>query len=531
MIFLKKYRFLPAVVLLVIAMTSCDDDFNTIGGEIIGGELPGLPKYEAGVVAYNKKLGPVQTNNLPSVLLGVYNEPIYGQQVANVLAQLSLPGSNPNFGNEPRLDSVVLTLPYFHTREENDEEGNAVYSLDSVYGDSPFKLSVSRSGFFLNDFDPEENFENRQRYYSNQGDLFENNLVGDPIYVDNSFKPSPQEVVYFQEQEDSETNEIDTVRVAPRLRVNLPVDYFQENILDKQGSPELFNNNNFKNFFRGLYFQAEPVNDDGSMMLLDFDSADTDAGITLYYTHFPEDAEDDDEEGVQRTFELVFEPSNTVNTFSQEFPTSIETNIQASNDLPGAEDLYLKGGQGSMAVIELFEDEEEIQAIRDNDWLINEANLTFYVNQDLVSGGESEPTRIYLYNLDNNQILLDYQADPSSGQAENPARALLTHLPALERDEDGNGILYKLRITEHVRSVLQEDISNVKLGLVVTQNVQIVNFAALKEPIDLGQDGEPLNRIPTASLITPEGTVLHGNLSSNPEKRLEFNIFYTETNN
>lgn len=528
MIFLRKYRFLPAVVLLVLAFTSCDDDFNTIGGELIGGELPGLPKYEAGVVAYNKRYNPVQTNNLPSHLLGVYNEPVYGQQVANVLTELSLSGSNPNFGNEPRLDSVVLTLPYFSSREEADEEGNAVYSLDSVYGDSPFKLTVSRSGFFLNDFDPEENFANRQRYYSDQGELFENHLVGDPLYVNESFKPSPAEVVYFQVQEDSETNEIDTVRVAPRLRVNLPVPYFQENILDKQGDPELFNNNNFQNFFRGLYFKAEPVNGEGSMLLLNFDSGNTDAGITLYYTSFPGDAEDD--EGVQRTYELSFQPNGIVNTFSQDFPASIEQNIAASNDFPGAENLYLKGGEGSMAVIELFEDEEEIQAIRDNNWLINEANLTFYVNQGMIPGGESEPSRIYLYNLDNNEILIDYQADPTAA-AENSAIAVTTHLPALERDEDGNGIFYKLRITEHVRQILGENISNVKLGLVVTQNVKLTNFAALKEPINLDQEGEQITRVPTASVITPEGTVLHGNLSSNAEKRLKFNIFYTETNN
>lgn len=527
MIFLKKYRFLPAVVLLVTAFTSCDDDFNTIGGELIGGELPGLPQYEAGVVAYNKRLNPVQTNNLPSHLLGVYNEPVYGQQIANVLTKVSLARNNPNFGNEPRLDSVVLTLPYFSSREENDEEENAVYSLDSVYGDAPFKLSVNRSGFFLNDFDPEENFANRQRYYSDQGELFENNLVGSPLYVNEAFKPSPREVVYFEEDDDSETNEIDTVRVAPRLRVNLPVQYFQENIIDKQGDPELFNNNSFQNFFRGLYFKAEPINDQGSMLLLNFDSSNTDAGITLYYTSFPEDADDD--EGIPGTFELNFASANTVNTFSQEFPASIEQNIEASNDFPGAENLYLKGGEGSMAVIELFEDEEEIQAIRDNNWLINEANLTFYVNQEMVPGGETEPTRVYLYNLDNNDILIDYQADPTA-VAENPALAVITHLQPLERGEDGKGIHYKLRITEHVRRILTEDISNVRLGLVVTQNVKIINFAALKEPIDL-EDGENITRVPSASVITPEGTVLHGNLSPNTEKRLKFNIFYTETNN
>ena len=107
MILLKKFRYLPAVALMVLAFTSCDDDFNTIGGELVGGQLDAFPRYEAGVVAYNKKLSAVQTNNLPLQLLGIYNEPVYGQQQANVLAQLSLSANNPGFGNEPRLDSVI----------------------------------------------------------------------------------------------------------------------------------------------------------------------------------------------------------------------------------------------------------------------------------------------------------------------------------------------------------------------------------------------------------------------------------------
>ena len=145
MILFKKFRYLPAVALMVLAFTACDDDFNTIGGELVGGQLDAFPRYEAGVVAYNKKLSAVQTNNLPLQLLGVYNEPVYGQQQANVLAQLSLSANNPGFGNEPRLDSVVLTLPYFSTKQENDAQGNAVYKLDSIYGNSPFKLTISRS--------------------------------------------------------------------------------------------------------------------------------------------------------------------------------------------------------------------------------------------------------------------------------------------------------------------------------------------------------------------------------------------------
>src|SRR5690606_16880229 len=216
MILFNRLRYFSAAAILVLAFTSCDDDFNSIGGELVGGQIDALPRYEAGVVAYNKRIEAVQTNNLPVHLLGVYKEPVFGLQTASVLTQLALSPAAPNFGSEPIIDSVVLTLPYYSTRLENTEAGDPVYRLDSVYGGSPFKLSVSRSGFFLNDFDPDANFETRQRYYSDQQEVIENNLVGSPIYVNESFMPSNREVSY---RERNEVGEYDTVSVSPRMRV------------------------------------------------------------------------------------------------------------------------------------------------------------------------------------------------------------------------------------------------------------------------------------------------------------------------
>jgi len=528
MIFFKKLSYMPLALLMVLAFTSCDDDFNSIGGELLGGQFDSLPRYDAGVVAYSKSTGAVQTNNLPSNLLGVYNDAVYGRQVANVLTQLSLTTSNPVFGTEASLDSVVLTLPYFNTQTELNDQGNPVYKLDSVYGNMPFKLKISRSNFFLNDFNPEANFETRQRYYSDQGPLFKSNLVGDPLYVNEGFIPSAKEVVYLEE---NATGEIDTIRKSPRLRVNLPVQFFQENIIDKQGSIELSNNNNFRNFIRGLYFEAEAVNDNGTMALLKFwDPENPIAGITLYYTNLVVDTADSDEDGDvtemvenQNSYKLNF-GSNTVNTFSQELSSDVLTEIESANPEIGAENLFVKGGEGSMVIIKLFEDEVELEELRANNWLINEANLTFYVNQDKIQGGETEPERIYLYNLDTNEPLIDYSFDQTFDQ-NNPLNSVSSHSGRLVRNEDKNGISYKLRITELVNRILNKDSTNVRLGLVVTQNINLINNSALRTPLD------GITRIPTASVITPEGTVLYGNLAADDSKRLKFNIIFTKTNN
>lgn len=517
MILLKRLGFISAVLITILAFVSCDDDFTTIGGELVGGQFDSLPSYRAGVMAHSKNLGPVQTNGLPVNLLGVYEEPVYGQQTASILSQLSLTSSNPTFGNEPRLDSVILTLPYFSTRLESDEEGNPVFRLDSVYGGSPFKLTVSRSNFFLNEFDPETNFENRQKYYSDQGPVFKASLIGDPLYVNESFQPSAKEVVYFEDDPTTASSELDTVRVSPRLRVPLSTEFFKENVIDKEGSSELSNNNTFRNFIRGLYFEAEPVDGSGSMMLLNL--SDNQAGIFLYYTSFEEVGDSITE--IPRSYKLGL-GGNTVNTYSQELPAPIAQEIEGTNEEAGAENLYLRGGAGSMAIIDLFEDEAELEGLRANNWLINEASLTFYVNQDKVQDGNAEPERIYLYNLETNQPILDYRIDQPDVSF--PLISLTGHSGRLIRDEDKNGISYKIRITEHIKQILNEDIENARLGLVITQNINLSANSALKNP----ENG--IDRVPSASVITPRGTVLHGNLEGDPGKRLKFNIIYTETN-
>ncbi|HSM63186.1 MAG TPA: DUF4270 family protein, partial [Gillisia sp.] len=204
-------------------------------------------------------------------------------------------------------------------------------------------------------------------------------------------------------------------------------------------------------------------------------------------------------------------------------PETIISEIAETNTQTGAKNLFLEGGEGVMSVINLFEDEAELAELRANNWLINEANLTFFVDQERVQGGSSEPERIYLYNLNTNEQLFDYLIDPSLNEA-SPLNSVISHSSRLKRDENGDGVSYKIRITEHVKNVLNKDSTNVRLGLVVTQNINLIRNSALKSTVD------GIDRVPRTSVIAPKGTVLHGNLSPNVEKRLQFNIYYTETN-
>ncbi|MCZ4238249.1 DUF4270 family protein, partial [Staphylococcus equorum] len=75
-----------------------------------------------------------------------------------------------------------------------------------------------------------------------------------------------------------------------------------------------------------------------------------------------------------------------------------------------------------ISVIELFGKDndnngvaDQLETLRDKKWLINEANLILYVNQDLMVGGATEPERIVIYDLKNSNVLADYNQDPTNG--------------------------------------------------------------------------------------------------------------------
>lgn len=503
--------------------TSCDHDEETIGSEVIG--EPGFQAqlYEdAEIAVKNVNLEGVQTNNLTLPnnqklhLLGVKEHNFFGQQKAHLLTQLRLTSASPTFGEEAQLDSVVLSVPYFHTEGEIDEEGATTYELDSIYGNGPIKLEVYESNFYLNMYDPESNFHSAQRYYSDMKEQVENNL-GELLYTNENFRPSSSEVVNYV---GDGSGNIDTVQLPPQLRIHLPVAYFKEKIIDQEGTVNLSNPSNFQNYFRGLYIKTDAQGSDGLMMHLNL--ANANSGVTMYYSNEQESEEDaEDPEYISNSYKLDFDASQ-VNLFEQEPPAGI----------PGS--LFLRGGQGSMAIVELFtgtdsDDDgvsDELEDLQANEWLINEANLVFKVNRDAMQGSD-EPERVYLYNLDQGQLLADYNFDnPDSPQNPFNSTANQGHLVPLERDEEGRGIEYKIRITRHVHNILNQGADNVRLGLAVTQNVNIINNSAAKSE----QDDE-VERVPVGSVISPEGTVLYGVDAANPEDRPKLKIYYTKPKN
>jgi len=559
----KALKNLFAIIVLSLTIIACDEDFTSVGTDIIGEQNFEATSQKYPVISYNQKMEPVQTSNLPIHMLGVYNDPNYGNSNAGYLSQITPTSFNPSFGDEPEIESVIIEIPYFSTRTGVDDEGNGEYELDSIFGNAPIKLTAYRSNYFLRDFDPNSEFESPQLYYSNEvemtGSIDPALIEGDLLFEEASFEVSNSEVI-IEGEEDSETGEatIDQ-RLSPRIRIDLGVDdgtgvlnydYWQQTILDKEGEPELSNAFNFRNYFRGLYLKPEAITTEGTMMLLDFSGAT----ITIRYSFLPTSSTDDtggddDVEREEASYVLNFN-GNQVNLFNNNFMPP----LQDGDPVNGDANLFLKGGEGSLAVVNLFEGlnfddnpdsdnafeifKKEFVEVEDNmsgnfsesKRLINEANLVFYVNQDLVDG--EEPNRIYLYDLKSKRALIDYFLDPTINNGI-PSFSRSQHLGVLEREGDafdGDGIKYKIKITEHIKNILLRDSTNVQLGLVVSGNINLENTIAQYD-LQTDETEELVNKVPLGSIVTPRGTILHGNNSPQQDKRVQLEIFYTEPNN
>lgn len=409
------------------------------------------------------------------------------------------------------------------------------FDLDSIYGDrnQTFDLVVSRSNYFLRDLDPNSNFEEAQEYYSNQ-DF--SSFIGEELTIDGqkTVVIDDTEMLIYAE-DDPETEDVDeseTVvesRIAPGIRVPLNPEFFQENILDKEGQSELLSDSNFRNFFRGVHLSGTDM--DQLMFLLDL----TEANITITYEYDDYDPETDETVTAEKDFVLNFLESsqagifgNAVNVFENEMlPPEIENALDTGEN---ASRIYVKGGN-TLAEVRLFDEVENggsaiINQIKQNNWVINEANLVFYVDREALGTSVVEPPRLYLYNAETNRPLFDSSnEDITANSGPNSLRYFPSHDGILETDND-LGVKYTIRITEHINNIIVRDSANAKLGLTLTPNI---NLIGVQEAI--GSDMQGID-YPIGAAISPLGTILYGSDVGPGEEssKLKLEIYYTEAN-
>jgi hypothetical protein len=554
------------VLSTILLLLSCDKDFNTIGSEIIGDGHYEFDKYTVqNLKAYSKETGAVQSNNLPVNSLGVYNDPFFGTNISEFVSQVELERVAPTFGVDVQItnnDSVYLYVPYFSTRTATGT-GNLPnsYKLESVHGntETSINLKIYENKYFLRDFDG-VNPSERQKYFSDDKSLIETvSLSGSPLQLNDSanpaenseFKFSNSEYIIFKTNgEGAYVNNSGAIvtdvndriikeRFVPGMWINLNKEFFRTKVLQANAS-NLLNQNNFKEFFKGLYFKVEANSGEaGALAQLDFSKA----VIHIQYRS----RENASADLKKKTFKLNLK-GNTVNFFTYTKTSDYQNVLNDSDFNLGDPYLYLKGGDGSVAFIDLFGSQDvndenlsgqpngvpdELDELRANKWLINDAVITFFIS----NSGQKALKRIYLYDVNNGIPLLDYTEDLTSNADTKLNKSIYGGI--LQVDSQGDGILYKFKIRGHINKILNStntaDLKNVRLGLVVTENINITNLASVKTPFSFpvllptGTPDQVVSKVPVSSVMNPLGTILFGS-NTTDEKKMKLEIYYTKPN-
>ena len=526
---------------------SCDKELTSFDSDVINSENAidfSTGELDYSILSKSEIINPVQSNNLPSFLIGKYNHPQFGNSYANFVGQMVPADYNHDFGDNVELDSVILSIPYYSRAIDTDENLDVTYEIDSVYGNNPIKISIYKNNFFLRTFDPFQSFDSSQNYFTN-GSLSNNEqidisqLEGQLLFEIDDFVPNANQINLTAVDTSGETYISQKLAPALRFKLNNPNNNFWETLFfNNEGLPNLSNEPDFKEFFRGLYFKTEGLNSSGSMMLLNL--ASSNAKLTIHYTSDNEVVNNDTgstDDNLTNQHEYVLNFSgNLVNIFENE--NLIDVN--GTNTVDGNENIYLRGGEGIITTLDLFsgslindngEEISEFDHFKDFFYdnisdspkrLINEAYIEFYVNQNFINS--DEPERIFIYNYEQNTALIDYFLDQSVSST--TINAKINHLVPLIKDSlnDNRGIKYKIRITEHLNNLVLRDSSNSKLGLGVMSNISSVqNFTILGD-----EDSNSNNSLAAGIILSPKGTILHGNLSPEIEKRPRIKIYYTE---
>ncbi len=540
---LKNISKIPVLEFLIVILliTSCEKDFENIGNGIISNEQFDTNKQSFEVLTYNQNLTKSRIDGIPLNGLGVLLDEQFGKLEGDVVSQVIPPISGADFGENPTLDDVVFELPYNSDKLEDDSDGKPQFKLNEIYGnpDETFQLKIYELGTYLNKYDETDPTKLKKYYsdkvYSKLSELFADN-----------FKPNANDTVYYVRRADFDSvdeqgnaiMDYDTIKntdVSPSIRLALNKNYFETNFINNTDPDNFSSFDKFSLFFKGVYFEATGNN--GAYMPLDF----TKGKITLYYSNdeltdettedLNGDGDTDDAQVPVRTkHSMVFDLGGVrTSVYRRDYSTAtsdIQTVLNNPNTTQGEEKLYIHGNTGSITILDAFNN-MDLTAIRNNNWLITEANIVLNVNQDLSS--DDVPERLYLCKLDENPedgVYKNTQILDIITQGEVVLDGnLQTETETTGDDTTTKPVKYRFRITDYVSEVLKKE------------NPLTPSKFAIKvfHTTDLPDVTIPDDTIVSDKSWNQKGVVLYGNryqaADADYNKRVKLEIFYSKLNN
>ncbi|MCD6322972.1 MAG: DUF4270 family protein, partial [Clostridiales bacterium] len=311
-------------------------------------------------------------------------------------------------------------------------------------------------------------------------------------------------------------DDIDTIKaenVTPSIKLILDSDFFKNRFVDHQDSPDFDNNTSFNKYFRGLYIDAD--GSDGSLMNLTINKAK----MSIYYTNEVIRSEGEDEDlnnnGIKGEDDVAVRTKQTMTFVFGGVKTGKyirdynQPEIRKALDFPdkekGEEKLYVQGASGSESIIDLFPNKDNLDDLIAKDWMINEANLTIYLDGDQ----KEIPSQLFLYDHEYGSMIPD-------NYSFNFGPEIFGGL--LEYDKDGKPEKYKFRITKYIMNILDKDDPKAPTKLALKNYVNTDFF-----------DPQVLDTIVSDFNWIPKGVILKGNLPVTDKERIKLEIYYSKS--
>lgn len=235
---LKKAALLLA---LIVCLLSCKKEYNSIGLNMAD-DLLGTTMETFGVKAWSVLHDTINTTNMSSQQLGELHDPVFGKTTASVYAQFLQSGSTPYFGEDPVIDSIVLTL-----------------QTANYYGDTTAALR-----FEVYELNEDLSTTDDKYYnYSTTGHSYDNLLTSPGT----GYRIRPNTPLT-----------INSEILSPHLRIRLRPDFGQR-LIDE--SPDWYTDEDLLEDFKGLYITVSSNHPTGCIFSCNMTSSLS--GLTIYY--------------------------------------------------------------------------------------------------------------------------------------------------------------------------------------------------------------------------------------------------------
>ena len=371
-----------------------------------------------------------------------------------------------------------------------------------------FTIKVYQSGTFLNSLDPMNPTQNN----TNQSDeTYEE--VGAPLNTETTFKfenVQNDTLFIYDRSKSLSANDTykDTLKVAngtitsnPFIAIKLDKARLKTLLFDQYTSSDLASQNAFNDYFRGLIIEV--TGEDGAIVPLSLSST-LRPSLDIIHTST-----------ILNSDNTVKEQDEKIDNFVIGGITNAMYKTTAASIPTTAENFVIQGTAGTIANINILQG-TQLNELKAKNWLINDASLVFYVNQE--KDTTNTPEQLFLYKNGVNEI-----GDPNPSQIKDR----ITEGPdiyggTLLLTSGGTKDRYHFRITDYISDLLSGTSSyNPPLGLKVYNPTDAPTSA--------------IDTIVQSYSWNPRAITLHSNTSTNTAKKstVKNNIFskkITKTN-